>query len=304
MRNQRQHLVVGTRGSKLALVQTEEILQELRRTNPDLQFEIIEISTSPDVRWQDPLDSFPAGMFVKELEHALLDGVADIAIHSLKDLPTDMPPQLSIAAVGQREDPRDVLISHSNLSLSQLQQGARLGTSSPRRASQVKTMRRDLEIVPIRGNVDTRLRKVQDGEYDAAVMAAAGIRRLGLLDQITQYFSTQELIPPPGQGALAAQIRADDDWTRRVLKDVNHQFTQIAVVAERAFLSHLGGGCKVPVGAYSEIQAGVLGIRGIIIDDEGRRSFSTEVSGTPNDPTSLGIELAERLLDMGARGIV
>ena len=262
MRNQRQHLVVGTRGSKLALVQTEEILQELRRTNPDLQFEIIEISTSPDVRWQDPLDSFPAGMFVKELEHALLDGVADIAIHSLKDLPTDMPPQLSIAAVGQREDPRDVLISHSNLSLSQLQQGARLGTSSPRRASQVKTMRRDLEIVPIRGNVDTRLRKVQDGEYDAAVMAAAGIRRLGLLDQITQYFSTQELIPPPGQGALAAQIRADDDWTRRVLEDVNHQFTQIAVVAERAFLSHLGGGCKVPVGAYSEIQAGVLGIRG------------------------------------------
>ena len=304
MRNQRQHLVVGTRGSKLALVQTEEILQKLRRTNPDLQFEIIEISTSPDVRWQDPLDSFPAGMFVKELEHALLDGVADIAIHSLKDLPTDMPPQLSIAAVGQREDPRDVLISHSNLSLSQLQQGARLGTSSPRRASQVKTMRQDLEIVPIRGNVDTRLRKVQDGEYDAAVMAAAGIRRLGLLDQITQYFSTQELIPPPGQGALAAQIRADDDWTRRVLEDVNHQFTQIAVVAERAFLSHLGGGCKVPVGAYSEIQAGVLGIRGIIIDDEGRRSFSTEVSGTPNDPTSLGIELAERLLDMGARGIV
>lgn len=304
MRNQRQHLVVGTRGSKLALVQTEEILQELRRTNPDLQFEIIEISTSPDVRWQDPLDSFPAGMFVKELEYALLDGVADIAIHSLKDLPTDMPPQLSIAAVGQREDPRDVLISHSNLSLSQLQPGARLGTSSPRRASQVKTMRRDLEIVPIRGNVDTRLRKVQDGEYDAAIMAAAGIRRLGLLDQITQYFSTQELIPPPGQGALAAQIRADDDWTRRVLEDVNHQFTQVAVVAERAFLSHLGGGCKVPVGAYSEIQAGVLGIRGIIIDDEGRRSFSTEVSGTPNDPTSLGIELAERLLDMGARGIV
>ena len=187
MRNQRQHLVVGTRGSKLALVQTEEILQKLRRTNPDLQFEIIEISTSPDVRWQDPLDSFPVGMFVKELEHALLDGVADIAIHSLKDLPTDMPPQLSIAAVGQREDPRDVLISHSNLSLSQLQQGARLGTSSPRRASQVKTMRRDLEIVPIRGNVDTRLRKVQDGEYDATVMAAAGIRRLGLLNQITQY---------------------------------------------------------------------------------------------------------------------
>jgi hydroxymethylbilane synthase len=304
MTDLRQRLVVGTRGSKLALVQTEEILQELRRTNPDLQFEVIEISTRPDVRSQDPLSSFPAGMFVKELEHALLDGVADIAIHSLKDLPTEMPPQLSIAAVGERQDPRDVLVSRSNLSLSELKQGSRLGTSSPRRASQVKTMRRDLDIVPIRGNVDTRLKKVHDGEYDATVMAAAGIQRLGLLSQVTQYFSTQELIPPPGQGALAVQIRADDEQTRRVVEHVNHQTTQIAIDAERAFLSHLGGGCKVPVGAYSEIQSGILEIRGIIIDDEARQYFSSEVSGSPDDPVSLGIKLAERLLDMGAREIV
>lgn len=304
MNNQRRRLVIGTRGSKLALIQTEEILKGLRLKNPDLQFEIVEISTRPDVQSQDPLDSFPTGMFVKEVEQALSDGLTDIAIHSLKDMPINMSPQLSIAAIGQREDPRDVLISHSNLSLNQLKKGARLGTSSPRRASQVKTMRRDLEIVPIRGNVDTRLKKVQDREYDAIVMAAAGIRRLGFLSQITQYFSTEEMIPPPGQGALAVQIRADDEWTQRVVNAVNHQPTHTAVVAERAFLSHLGGGCKVPIGAYSEIKSGVLSIRGIILDDDGKQCFCTEISGSPTDPTFLGIELAQRLLDMGAREIV
>ena len=304
MNNQRQRLLVGTRGSKLALIQTEEILRELRSKHPELQFEVLVISTRPDVRWQDPLASFSTGMFVKELEHALVDGMVDIAIHSLKDLPTDIPTQLSIAAIGHRADARDVLISHSNLSLTQLQKGASLGTSSPRRASQVKALRQDLTIVPIRGNVDTRLKKVQDGECDAIVMAAAGIQRLGLTNEITQYFSTQELVPPPGQGALAIQIRSDDEWTEQVVQSVNHQTTQMATLAERAFLAHLGGGCKVPVGAYSEMESGILKIAGIILDDQGNRCFSAEISGAPNDPSSLGTELAKRLLDMGAREII
>lgn len=304
MKKQRERLRIGTRGSRLALAQTEEVLKALLKTNPNLEFEIIKIYTRPDIRRQDLLNSFPTGMFVKELEQALLDGVADIAIHSLKDLPTNITPQLSLAAISERDDPRDVLVSHSKLPFTQLQPGAVLGTSSSRRAGQLKSIRSDINIIPIRGNVDTRLQKVQNGEFDAVVLAAAGIRRLGLTDQITQYFSTHELIPPAGQGALAIQIRTDDEWIQNVVKDVNHHATQISVVAERAFLAHLGGGCKVPIGAYGEIKSGILRLRGMIIEEEGKRWFSAEVSGTPKDPTSLGIELSKRLLEMGAHQII
>ena len=297
-------LVVGTRGSSLALVQTEEVLKELRALHPHLEFQVTTINTRPDVRRDDPLASFDRGMFVKELELALLDREADIAVHSLKDLPSPTPPYFSIAAIGQRLDPRDVLVSHSGVSFQELPPGARVGTSSPRREAQLRALRSDLEVVPIRGNVDTRLRKVQDGQYDAVVLAAAGLARLGFLEHVTHYFSPQELVPPPGQGALAVEIRADDEWTNSVVRTVNHQSTAVAVIAERAFMAHLGGGCRVPFAAYGEMVDDRLKLMGLISDLKAEHRFVTEVEGDPEHPEDVGVELAERLLAMGARGLV
>ena len=297
-------LVVGTRGSALALIQTEEVLKELRALHPHLEFRVITISTRPDARREDPLDSFDRGMFVKELELALLEHEADIAVHSLKDLPSVTPPQLAIAAIGKRQDPRDVLVSRSGLSLQELPTGARIGTSSPRRACQVKAVRQDLKVVPIRGNVDTRLRKVRSGEYDAAVLAAAGLARLGQLERVTQYLPPREWVPPPGQGALAVETRADDEWAQSVVTAMDHHPTALAVTAERAFLARLGGECRVPFGAYGEIVNGRLRVTGFISDEEAAYRFSTEVEGDPERPEEVGVELAERLLAMGARDLV
>jgi len=301
---QRSPLVVGTRGSALALVQTEEVLKELRAAHPDLEFQVVTINTSPDIRREDPLSSFDRGMFVKELEYALLDQKVDLVVHSLKDLPSETPPQFSIAAIGKRLDPRDVLVSRAGLPLARLPSGARIGTSSPRRECQVKALRRDVEVLPIRGNVDTRLRKVSEGQYDAAVLAAAGVARLGLLDQVTQYFSPQEIIPPPGQGALGMETRADDEWALWVVRVVNHEPTAVAVTAERAFMARLGAGCRVPFAAYAEVTAEGLVLVGLISDTEGERRYSAEIQGDPAHAEELGLELAERLLSAGARDLV
>ncbi|MSQ40510.1 MAG: hydroxymethylbilane synthase [Dehalococcoidia bacterium] len=300
----RNRLVVGTRGSALALVQTEEVFKELRAAHPDLEFQVVTIRTSPDVRREDPLSSFDRGMFVKELEYALLDKKVDMVVHSLKDLPSETPPQFSIAAIGKRLDPRDVLVSRAGLPLARLPSGARIGTSSPRRACQVKALRRDVEIVLIRGNVDTRLRKVSEGQYDAAVVAAAGVARLGLLDQVSQFFSPREIIPPPGQGALAVETRAADEWAQWVVGPVNHQPTAVAVTAERAFMARLGAGCRVPFAAYGEVTAEGLKLVGLISDTDGERCFTTDIQGDPARAEELGVELAERLLSAGARDLV
>ncbi len=301
----RQRVVVGTRGSPLALVQTEEVLKQLRRHHPGLEFQVVTIATRPDIRREDPLSSFDRGMFVKELEWALLDREVDLVVHSLKDLPAETPPQFAIAAIGQRLDPRDVLVSRDGRTLQQLPAGARVGTSSPRRECQLKALRRDIRVVPIRGNVDTRLRKVlQDGQYDAVVLAAAGIARLGMLDQVTQYFSTKEIIPPPGQAALAVETRADDPWAQQIVAVVNHQPTAVAVAAERGFMARLGSGCRMPFAAYGELVEGRLDLIGLISDPQGERRFTAELHGDPSRPEEAGVELAERLLAMGGRDLV
>lgn len=304
MANRRNHIVIGTRGSKLSLVQTGYVIQKLRESNPEVNIEVATITTTPDIRTQDPLLSFQRGMFVKELQVALLDGRADVAVHSLKDLPTQRPPGLSIAAISTREDPRDVLISRERLNLNDLHSGAIVGTSSPRRASQLRFLREHLDIKPIRGNVDSRIQKMQNGEFDAIVVAAAGVSRLGRGQEVTQYFRTSELIPPPGQGALAIESRSDDNWVHALLQAVNHEPTSSAITAERAFLSHLGGGCSVPVAAYAHIYGNELKMSGLICNENGDQRFWEEISGPLKDPEALGIRLAKDLLAMGAKAIV
>tara|TARA_B100001123_G_scaffold86274_2_gene99088 strand:- start:877 stop:1791 length:915 start_codon:yes stop_codon:yes gene_type:complete len=304
MTSSRNSLVIGTRGSKLSLVQTNYVVQILRQANPKIDIKIATISTSPDIRYQAPLGSFQRGMFVKELELALLDGRADIAVHSLKDLPTQMPHGLTIGAISEREDPRDVLISPNRAHLSDLPVAAVIGTSSSRRASQLRFLRRDLTIKPIRGNVDSRIQKMRDGQFDAIVVAAAGVSRLNRNDEVSQYFRTTELIPPPGQGALAIETRSSDVWIQDLLKSVNHEPSEKAVTAERSFLAHLGGGCSVPVAAYAEIRANDLKISGLICNENGDQRFSEEIIGSLTDPQALGIKLAKDLLDMGANAIV
>ena len=304
MTNRKNHIVIGTRGSKLSLVQTDYVVQILKESNPEVHIEVATITTPPDIRNQDPLRSFERGMFVKELQLALLDGRADVAVHSLKDLPTQGPPGLSIAAISFREDPRDVLISREGSNLYELPRGAVVGTSSTRRASQLTFLREHLDIKPIRGNVDSRIQKMQNGEFDAIVVAAAGVSRLGRDQEVTQYFETSELIPPPGQGALAIESRSDDAWVQGLLQAVNHEPTSNAITAERAFLAHLGGGCSVPVAAYAEIYQDALKISGLICTENGDQRFWKEITGPATDPTTLGVRLATDLLDMGAKTIV
>lgn len=304
MTSSRNGLIIGTRGSKLSLVQTNYVVQILRQANPGIDIKIATIRTSPDIRDQAPLRSFQRGMFVKELQLALLDGRADIAVHSLKDLPTQMPHGLTIGAISEREDPRDVLISSNMAHLSDLPVAAVIGTSSSRRASQLRFLRRDLTIKPIRGNVDSRIQKMRDGQFDAIVVAAAGVSRLNRNNEVSQYFRTTELIPPPGQGALAIETRSSDVWIQDLLKSVNHEPSEKAVTAERSFLAHLGGNCSVPVAAYAEVRANDLKISGLICNENGDQRFSEEIIGPLTDPQTLGIKLAKDLLNMGANAIV
>ena len=269
-----------------------------------LHIEVITIRTKPDVNSGDPLNSFNRGMFVSELEDALLQNNVDVVIHSLKDLPTSMPPSLSIGAVSRREDPRDVLIARSGKSLDKLPIGSRIGTSSPRRVCQIRAIRKDLDIVPIRGNIDSRFKMVESGDYEAIVVAAAAINRLGISEHITQFFSTEEMTPAPGQGALAVQIRSDDGWIKALLTEIHHYETAVAVTAERAFLQRLGGGCMLPLGAYAYLQREVLFLDGIVFNSTGDEEYLGKASGSMDKPELLGLQLAENLLLKGVADIL
>ena len=242
---------VGTRGSPLALAQTELALSPLRAAHPGVAFELVIVTTQGDADRTAPLAGMGLGVFVSEIERRLASGDIDLAVHSLKDLPSTLPDGMAIGAIPERADPRDALVSHLGHPLAQLPAGARIGTSSPRRAAQIAGQRPDLKIVPIRGNVETRLRKAAGDECDAAILAAAGLHRLNLADAITEYLPPDQFVPPPGQGALAVEIRADDDRMAALVSAAHHPPTAAAVAAERAFLALLGGGCQVPVGAYA-----------------------------------------------------
>ncbi len=292
--------IVGTRGSTLALTQTGFVVEALRKAHPSARFETITIHTEGDRSAASLSEIGGRGVFVIEIERALVSREIDIAVHSLKDLPADETAGLTIAAVYERADPRDVLVSRTGVTLARLPAGAVIGTGSPRRAAQIMAARPDLRLADIRGNVDTRLRKVEEGEYDATVLAAAGLSRLGWLDRATEIFETGQMLPAVGQGALAVQTRADDADAVAAASALDHAATRAAVTAERAFERRLGGGCHAAIAAYGVILSnGRLHVRGLVGDATGAL-LRAEIDGNPADAESLGVTLAERLIEQGA----
>jgi len=298
MTSGRRSLRFATRASQLALVQTELASAALTAADAAIETETIEVSTEGDRDRETPLTVLGGrGVFVRAVEEALLTGAADIAVHSLKDVPTAVPAGLTLAAFLPREDPRDVLVASGGRRLADLAAGSRVGTSSRRRVALVRAIRPDLETLDIRGNVDTRLRKVADGEYDGAILAAAGLRRLGRFDEATQVFEEMAFTPAPGQGSVVLQCRADDNATIELLSTIDDSETRVASEAERGFLAALGTGCSLPVGAYARLSSDLLALRGMIGSDEGDTlpTFG-DVTGPPADAEALGRGLAERLL--------
>jgi len=292
-------LTFVTRPSALARWQTRRVIQLLQAVHPGLECREYIISTSGDRILDRPLPEIGGkGLFTTELENALLSGNVQVAVHSLKDLPVENSPGIVIAAIPERAAVYDVLVSGDRQSLSSLQEGARVGTTSLRRTAQLLMHRPDLTILPLRGNVDTRLRKVLNGEYDAIVLAQAGLIRLGLQEHISEVFPLEIMLPAPGQGALAVQCRADDTQTLELLASIHDPITAAAVEAERAFLSGLGGGCSLPVAAFAEKNNGAIILTGAVISLDGTQAI--RLSAVDRDPYELGARLAELVLERGA----
>ena len=304
-------LIIGSRGSKLALWQAEWVRARLNQLHPETLVSIEVIKTSGDVMKDAPLAVVGGkGVFTKELEEALLDGRIDLAVHSLKDLPTTLPDRLAIAAITEREDPRDALVLRENLSINHpsvktLPESAVVGTSSLRRVSQVKHPRPDLVIKDLRGNVDTRLRKLDAGEYDAVILASAGLRRLGFSQRISAYLEPVEMLPAVGQGALAIETRAADEATIKFLSSLDHQQTRAACSAERALLRALGGGCQLPIAAHAfSINGDGLRLEGLVAEPSGAKIIRDALEGAAANARQLGEELAARLLQHGAASLL
>jgi hydroxymethylbilane synthase len=300
----RRTLTIGTRASKLALAQTEIVRAELLRLAPDLDIQIQHITTRGDTVQDRPLSEIGGnGVFVTQIEEALRAGLIDLAVHSAKDLSSRLPDDMALAAFLPRADPRDVLVSRDRVRLTDLPPSARVGTSSPRRACQISALRSDLVLLDIRGNVDTRLRKLDEGQYDAIVLAAAGLKRLGLAERATEWFDPTVMLPAVGQGALAIEVRAADEATVHLTARLNDTPTATVVRAERAFLAAIGGSCSLPVGAYATLQGDWVLIRGMI-GGSGGRIVRGEYTGDTTDPESAGVTLAARLLDNGGRELI
>lgn len=303
-------LRVGTRDSILARLQTDLAISSLKESSSDLEFEfeILALKTSGDKILDRPLAELGGqGVFVKELEEALLAGKVDIVVHSLKDMPTVLPDSLHLGAVLKREDARDVLVSNEYSSFEDLPQGARLASSSRRRQAQLKALRRDLEFVDLRGNIQTRLKKLDEGNCQAIVLAAAGLIRLGLEGRICRYFSIDECTPAAGQGALAIECREKDEEIRQLLWQLNDEQAFAASQAERAFLKRLGGGCSVPVGAYARVELSPeksLRLTGSITALDGGQVWKGSSFGPAVNAEAIGLALAEELLAQGAGQII
>lgn len=291
-------LVVGSRGSALALWQARHIASRLQELGEETRIEIIK--TTGDKIQDVPLSQVGGkGLFTKEIEEALLAGTIDLAVHSLKDMPTEIPSGLTLAAIPEREEPRDALVGAT---LADLKEGTRVGTSSLRRSAQLHALGRGLVIENLRGNVDTRLRKLDEGHYDAIVLASAGLRRLGWQDRIRELIPEDVMCPAVGQGALAIETREDGAAAWNIVRKLDHAESRKAVEAERALLAVLGGGCQVPIGAYAQLENGSLRLRAIVASPEGSRIIRDELWGS--NPLITGTELGKRLLEAGAREIL
>jgi hydroxymethylbilane synthase len=292
-------LTIGSRGSQLALWQARFVASQLNSRGVTTRIDIIR-TTGDHLQTASLVQAGGKGLFTKEIEEALLAGTIDIAVHSLKDLPTEMREGLAITAIPEREDPRDAIVGNT---LSKVAHGAVVGTSSGRRAAQLRILRPDLNIQPIRGNVDTRLRKVKERQYGAVVLAAAGLHRLGLAHEISEIFSPEQMCPAPGQGALAIQTRIDDA-ARELCAQLNHEPTSQAVVCERTVLAALGGGCQLPVGVFAEPIEGSLQAIAVVLSPDGARCLRAQAVGPRDRPEELGRTLAEDLLGRGAGKIL
>ncbi len=295
---------IGTRGSKLALWQANWVQTQLQKQNPEISIQIVTIKTKGDKILDVPLAKVGGkGLFVKEIEEALLDGRIDLAVHSLKDMPADLPDGLIIGAIPKREKSQDVLVSRKGI-LADMPKGARIGTSSLRRAAQILWARPDIQIKLLRGNLDTRLRKLDAGDMDAIVLAAAGIRRLGLEQRISEYISTSVMLPAAGQGALCIEIRSDDSYTAKLISALDDTDTRAVVSGERAFLHRLGGSCQVPIAAHGHINGGKYTLSGLVAEPDGSRVLRSELSGPLADCVEIGKNLAEILMKQGALAII
>jgi hydroxymethylbilane synthase len=301
-------LRIGSRGSQLALWQANHISALLRARGHEIEIEIIR--TTGDKITDVPLAMVGAkgglgkGIFTKEIEDALAAGRVDLAVHSLKDLPTELSSGFEIAAITEREDARDAFCSRLYSTIEKLPQGARVGTSSLRRQAQLKAIRPDLDIHPLRGNVDTRLRKLERGEYDAIILAASGLTRLGKMELVKQIIPMEIMCPAAGQGALAVEIREGDSVTRQYLEFLNDAAARAATTCERALLNRLGGGCQVPIGAYAAVRDGKLHLEGVVADPDGSKVLRESRDGELNDPGRLGNAVGEALLNRGGDEIL
>jgi hydroxymethylbilane synthase len=298
-------LVIGSRGSKLALWQAEQARQRLQLLDPQTEINIEIIKTTGDVK-TEPLSVIGGkGVFTKELEDALLDGRIDIAVHSLKDLPTILPEGLAISAICEREDPRDALVLRADLnfgeaSLLSLPERAVVGTSSQRRLAQLKALRHDVVVEDLRGNVDTRIRKLDEGQYDAVILASAGLLRLGLENRISARIPIDEMLPAVGQGAIAIEVRSDNEFAVEATSRLDHHATRLACLAERAFLRGLGGGCQLPIGAHAVLDKDLLTLDGLVAKPDGSEIWRDQFSGPPDLGEDIGTSLAALLTQRGA----
>ena len=296
---------IGTRGSKLALAQSEWVKGKIKAGNPDIRVELVKIKTTGDKILDAPLSKIGGkALFVKEIEEALLHHEVDLAVHSMKDVPAEMPADLMICALPEREDPRDAFVSIHHQTLEGLPLGARVGTSSLRRGAQLLAMRPDLDLVSLRGNVDTRLRKLEAGALQAIILATAGLRRLGLGSRITQVIPSEQMLPAIGQGALGLEVRCDDRKTINLLGFLNHMETEVTVRAERAFMKELEGGCQVPMAAFCRLKGKTLYLEGMLAELDGSRVIKDTITGQMTRPEQTGVTLARKLLDLGADKIL
>jgi hydroxymethylbilane synthase len=301
----RKHLKIGTRGSLLATTQSTWVKKQIETHHPGVSVELVIIVTKGDKILDVPLAMVGGkGLFVKEIEEALLRKDVDLAVHSMKDVPSELPEELHLGIIPLRENPHDAFISTRYKTLADLPQGATVGTSSLRRRAQLAALRPDLKIVDLRGNLDTRLRKLDEGQFQAIILAAAGLNRLGMSSRATGYFTAREMLPAVGQGALGIELRKDDAELLAGLAFLNDDKTTVAVAAERAFLHRLEGGCQVPIGAFAEVHNGKVELTGLVASIDGKEVLKDSLAGPIEEAKELGTQLANRLLDMGGREIL
>ncbi len=297
----RKEIRIGTRASALALWQAEWVKSELEKKHPGVKVSLTKIKTTGDKILDVPLAKVGGkGLFVKEIEEAMLANEIDIAVHSMKDVPTFFPDGLHLSCITKREDPRDALLTRNRVKFNDLPKGANIGTSSLRRQAQLMNVRPDFVIHQLRGNVDTRLRKLKEGQYDAIILAAAGVKRLGLAENVTEYLDPRISLPAIGQGALGIECRVDDRELNDMISFFNHAETRVCVTGERALLRRLEGGCQVPIACYGEMKNGNLLLTGLVASVDGRQIIKDTIEGLPEKTEKMGVTLAETLLSRGA----